>query len=164
MPYRSATPAQSVRFSIERIEAWAPGLESEVDWASWARGERMPGAVGEPLLKQMAPMLRRHAAQLGRMACDVAYRALGDHHDIPIVFCSRYGEVDRSVALLTALADGSGVTPTSFGLSVHNAVSGLFTMARGETANCIAMSAGSASTEYGIIEAVGLLTKSTDGV
>ncbi len=163
-PDKSPAPEQSVRFSIERIEAWAPGLESAADWDAWARGERTPGVKGEPPLKQMAPMLRRHAAQLGRMACDVAYRALGDRRDVPMVFCSRYGEVDRSVALLTALADGSGVTPTSFGLSVHNAVPGLFTMARREQSNCIAMSAGTASTEYGVIEAVGLLTNISDTV
>ena len=163
-PHDSATRVNSVRFSIERIEAWAPGLESAADWAAWARGERVPGVVGEPPLKQMAPMLRRHAAQLGRMACDVTYRALGELRGVPIVFCSRYGEVDRSVELLTALADGSGVTPTSFGLSVHNAVTGLFTMARRETMNCIAMAAGPASTEHAIIEAVGLLDETCTSV
>ena len=103
------------------------------------------------------PMLRRHAGRLGRMVCDVAYRVLDGARDVPMVLCSRYGEVGRSVDLLSALASGAELSPTSFGLSVHNANGGLFAMARHDTANCVALAGGDESAEYGIVESCGLL-------
>ncbi len=147
----------AVQFSVSRLTAWAPGVETDGEWREWARGTRPIGLDGEPRLDQMAPMLRRHAGRLGRMACDVAYRVLDGARDVPMVFCSRYGEVGRSVDLLSALAEGTPLSPTSFGLSVHNAVGGLFSIARRDTANCIALAGGDESAEYGIVESCGLL-------
>jgi hypothetical protein len=154
-------PLSQVRFQIDRLEAWAPDLPTATEWQAWAHGQRAMGSAGEPALSQMAPMLRRHAGRLGRLACDVAYRALGDLTGVPVVFCSRYGEIARSVELLSALASGADLSPTSFGLSVHNAIGGLFSMARRDTSNCLALSAGDESAEFGLIEACSLLA---DGV
>jgi hypothetical protein len=135
----------AVQFSVSRLTAWVSD-------------------DGEPRLDQMAPMLRRHAGRLGRMACDVAYRVLDGARDVPMVFCSRYGEVGRSVDLLSALAEGTPLSPTSFGLSVHNAVGGLFSIARHDTANCIALAGGDESAEYGIVESCGLLAEGATNV
>ena len=149
--------AVRLRFSVACLHAWAPDMRTPDEWRAWSRGERAVGTVGEPPLSQMAPMLRRHAARLGRMACDVAYRALGELPSVPVVFCSRYGEVERSVELLTTLAASGEVSPTSFGLSVHNAISGLLSMARRDNANSMAISAGDESAAYGMLEACSLL-------
>jgi hypothetical protein len=145
-----------VRFSVSRLTAWAPGIATDSEWRAWARGEREIGGEGDPRLEQMPALLRRHAGRLGRMACDVAYRVLDGATGVPVVFCSRYGEVGRSVDLLSALARGTALSPTSFGLSVHNAVGGLFAMSRRDTANCIALAGGDESAEYGIVESCGL--------
>ena len=147
----------AVRFSITNLQAWAPGVTTLGEWQEWARGDRTIERVGEPALQQMPPMLRRHAGRLGRLACSPAYDTLGDLRDVPVVFSARYGEVSRSVDLLTALSAGEELSPTTFGLSVHNAVPGLFSMARKETANSISLSAGDDCAEYGVIEACGLL-------
>lgn len=155
---------QRVTFSIARIEAWAPGVSTPAEWRAWSCGELLIGSEGDPALQQMPAMLRRHAARLGRLSCEVAYRALDDAVGIPIVFCSRYGEMDRSVKLLTALAEGAELSPTSFGLSVHNAIAGLFAIARHDTSNCIALAGGDESTEFGILEACGLLADGADRV
>jgi len=112
----------------------------------------------------MAPMLRRHAGRLARMACEVSYRALDGEGGVPMVLCSRYGEVSRSVELLSALAIGAELSPTSFGLSVHNATCGLFAMARKDRANCIALAAGEESAECGILEACALLDDGEESV
>jgi hypothetical protein len=151
---RAATSA--VHFSVSRVVAWAPGVSTDDEWRQWARGERAIERDGEPRLEQMPAMLRRHAGRLGRMVCEVAFGVLDGACDIPVVLCSRYGEVERSVALLSALARGSDLSPTSFGLSVHNAVGGLFSMARRDTANCIALAGGDESAEYGMLETCGL--------
>lgn len=102
-------------------------------------------------------MLRRRTGFLAKMALEVAYRCLGEKRDVPTVFCSRHGEVKRSVELLSELARGELMSPTSFGLSVHNAAGGLFSIARSDRASNIALSAGHSTIEHGVIEACGLL-------
>lgn len=154
----------AVRFSVSRLAGWAPGVSTETEWREWAHGERTIGRDSEPRLEQMPAMLRRHAGRLGRMVCDVAYRVLDGATGVPVVLCSRYGEVGRSVDLLTALARDAELSPTSFGLSVHNAVGGLFAMARRDSANCIALAGGDESAEYGIIETCGLLSAGAERV
>jgi hypothetical protein len=102
-------------------------------------------------------MLRRRAGFLGKMALEVAYQCLGKRVDVPTVFSSRHGEASRSVDLLLDLAKGVPLSPTSFGLSVHNATGGLFSIARGDHASNIALSAGKSSVEHAVIETCGLL-------
>lgn len=181
--HRSQLPNQ-IAFSISHIEAWAPGVTTRNEWQEWASGAREIASTGEnalrentlrePALQQMQPLLRRHAGRLGRFACTVAYDALAhagekskalnpinpeqaELREVPLVFSSRYGEVSRSVELLSALAAGDELSPSTFGLSVHNAIPGLFSMARKETANSISLAAGDDSAEFGLIEACGLL-------
>jgi hypothetical protein len=150
-----------VNFSVRNLQAWAPNATSADEWAEWTRGLRQLGDTGEPALSQMPPMLRRHAGKLGKLACSPAYDSLAGASDIPTVFAARYGEVSRSVDLLSSLASGDELSPTVFGLSVHNATPGLFSMARKDTANSISIAAGHDSAELAIIEACGLLS---DGI
>ncbi|NNG21877.1 beta-ketoacyl synthase chain length factor [Telluria aromaticivorans] len=146
-----------VVFSIARHAAWAPGLATHERWTEWA-AEPWPLAVGEePKVAAMPPMLRRRAGFLGRMALEVAYECLGEARDVPTVFCSRHGEVARAIDLLGDLARGEPLSPTGFGLAVHNASAGLFSIARGDRANHVALAAGAASIEHAVIEACGQL-------
>jgi len=43
-----------------------------------------------------------------------------------MVFASRHGEADRTLAILQDLAAGAEVSPTLFSMSVHNSVPGLW--------------------------------------
>jgi hypothetical protein len=148
-----------VRFRIARLAFWAPGVREESDWAAWRAGGLPFDAEGEPDLLQMPPLLRRRAGRLLRMACDVAYRALGDAKDVPTIFGSRYGDSERAFAILSDLAEGRTLSPASFSLSVHNATGGLFSMARRDTASSIAVAAGEATAESAMIEACGVLAE-----
>lgn len=150
-----------VKFSVIRCAMWAP---PERDATAPPAPEGPLDVAAEPSLAQMPPMLRRHATRLARIACDVAYRALDAETGVPVVFCSRYGEVHRSVELLTALANDAELSPTSFGLSVHNAIVGLFAIARRDTANCSALAAGDDSAAAGVVEACCLLSDGADRV
>lgn len=150
-----------VSFNVSDLTAWAPGVVTDTEWRQWQLDAREITAAGEPALQQMQPLLRRHAGRLGRLACSVAYESLGDQTDVPVIFSSRFGEVGRSVDLLTALAAREELSPASFGLSVHNAIPGLFSMARKDTANSISIAAGDEAAEYGVLEACSLLA---DGV
>lgn len=146
-----------VVFSIARHAAWAPGATTGAQWADWVREPWPLAADAEPKVAAMPAMLRRRAGFLGRMALEVAYECLGQDADVPTVFCSRHGEVGRSIALLRDLARGEPLSPTSFGLAVHNASAGLFSIARADRANHVALAAGGATLEHAVIEACGQL-------
>ena len=91
------------------------------------------------------------------MALEVAYACLGEQRDVVTVFCSRHGEVSRAIGLLDELVTGEPVSPTGFGLSVHNASAGLLSIARADRANQLALAGGAATVEHGVIEACSLL-------
>lgn len=146
-----------VQFSIARHAAWAPGLGTPEAWAGWA-AEPFPILIGgEPAVRAMPSMLRRRAGFLGKMALEVAYECLDGRLDVPTVFCSRHGEVARAVDLLGDLAAGVPLSPAGFGLAVHNASAGLFSIARTDHANHLALAAGPSTIEHAVIEACGLL-------
>ncbi len=146
-----------LRFSIAAHSAWAPGIETAEAWLAWAKQPFEIVGDAEPGVRQMPPMLRRRAGALGKMALEVAYQCLDGRKDIPTVFCSRHGEVARAYELLSDLANGVVLSPTAFGLAVHNASAGLFSIARSDQANHLALAAGASTIEHAVIEACGLL-------
>jgi Beta-ketoacyl synthase, N-terminal domain len=148
-----------VSFSIASYAAWAPGMETKEAWIEWANANCAIRGDNPAPVQAMPAMLRRRAGFLGRMALEVAYQCLGRRIDVPTVFSSRHGEASRSVDLLLDLAKGVPLSPTSFGLSVHNATGGLFSIARGDHASNIALAAGNGSVEYAVIEACALLAE-----
>lgn len=148
-----------IKFSIVSSAAWAPGVETREAWLTWANRDFSFVGGREPALQAMAPMLRRRTGFLSKMALEVAYQCLGKRIDVPTVFCSRHGEAARSVDLLLDLANGVPLSPTSFGLSVHNAAAGLFSIARLDHASSTALAAGKSSVEHAVIEACGLLAE-----
>jgi len=104
----------------------------------------------------MPAMMRRRVDRLGRLACQVAYwcqPAAG----APMVFASRYGDATRSLALLGDLVKGEPISPAGFGLSVHNAVSALYSIAQGHTDNTVVVAGGRATVAAALAEAAALL-------
>lgn len=144
-------------FSIAAHAAWAPGIETPEAWFAWAKQPFAITGDAEPGVKQMPPMLRRRAGTLGKMALEVAYQCLDGRKNVPAVFCSRHGEVARAYELLSDLANDAALSPTAFGLAVHNASAGLFSIARTDQANHLALAAGASTVEHAVIEACGLL-------
>jgi Beta-ketoacyl synthase, N-terminal domain len=148
-----------VSFSIASHAAWAPKLETREAWLAWASEDYVITGEVEAPVHRMPPMLRRRAGFLGKMALEVAYQCLGRRIDVPTVFSSRHGDAARSVALLLDLAKEEPLSPTSFGLSVHNATGGLFSIARGDHSSHVALAAGQSSVEHAVIEACGMLAE-----
>jgi Beta-ketoacyl synthase, N-terminal domain len=148
-----------VSFSIASYAAWAPTVETREAWVNWANTNYFISGDATAPVDAMPPMLRRRAGFLGKMALEVAYRCLDQRIDVPTVFTSRHGDAARSVSLLLDLAQGMTLSPTSFGLSVHNATGGLFSIARNDRAFNIALAAGKSSVEHAVIEACGMLAE-----
>jgi hypothetical protein len=60
------------------------------------------------------------------------------------------------------LSRGEVLSPTSFALSVHNAIGGQFSIIRGDTASVTAISNGQFTLEAAVFEAVTLLTEAPE--
>lgn len=146
-------------FHVTRWAAWAPGLDTQDAWRAWL-DQPAPiaaDAPAQPPLAEMPAMMRRRIDPLGRAALQVAYRVQEHPSTGPVVFASRWGEIARSVALLQQLAQDEPLSPTQFSLSVHNASGALYSMARQDHQNYLAVAAGAHSAEAGVCEALGLL-------
>jgi len=146
-------------FIILEWSAYADGLTSREDWLGWARAfPRLPQSTVQtvPPLTEMPAMMRRRVDRLGRLACQVAYWCQ-PAAEAPMVFASRYGDATRSLALLGDLVRGEPVSPAGFGLSVHNAISALYSIAQGHAGNTVVVAGGRASVAAALAEAAALL-------
>ncbi|WP_369039471.1 beta-ketoacyl synthase chain length factor [Stenotrophomonas maltophilia] len=149
-----------IEFSVVDWAAWAPGLNERSQWRGWADAPFLPHGEGAPALAEVPAMQRRRIERLGRMAIQTACwceDGQGADSQVPLVFASRHGDVARSMDLLGSLAADEPLSPTGFGLSVHNAIAALYSIARGHRGNYLALSAGQATVEAACLEAVGLL-------
>ena len=159
----------AARFAIRHWAAIAPGLRTADEWLDWAAAPVRPeGTVEAPLLA-MPAMQRRRVERVGRLALQVAFDvdAEGEAPDFatrPMVFASRHGDVLRSVGLLDTLDRAEPLSPTQFGLSVHNAVAAQYGIARGSTAPYSAVAGGRFSAEAGLLEAMAFLGDGHDEV
>ena len=147
-----------VDFSISSWAAWAPGLTSPEAWRAWALAPAVaPIGVEVPPLSEVPPMVRRRVEKLGRPAFQVASWCQGEARGFPLIFASRHGDSGRGADLLTSLAKHEPLSPTSFALSVHNAIGAQYSIIRGDTANVTAISNGRFTVEAAVLEAVALL-------
>ena len=163
----------SFAFVIESWAACAPGVDTPQRWSQWAAAPWLPEGEPQVALAAVAPMLRRRFAPLGRLAAqaaiDLAASAAidgadgarvaddADLADNPTVYASRYGETGRCLDLLADQARGDALSPTAFGLSVHNAIGAMIALTRGDRRNSSAIAAGRATAAAGVVEAVALL-------
>jgi len=135
-------------------------------WQAWAHEETssLPGHEEPAAVSAMPPLLRRRAHALGRAALEVLYAPELAYTDQPIVFCSRYGETSRSAALLQALATEGKVSPQEFSMSVHNAIPGLFLIAKQCQAPVVSLSSENQLMLSGMVEALSQLANGASSV
>ena len=100
----------------------------------------------------------RITRMLGEVAEQAAVAGGADLATAATVYASAWGEIDTMVALLGQIADGDvGLSPLRFKHSVHNAASGLVSIAAGNRSFSTAIAAGDRTVEQGLLEAWGLL-------
>lgn len=145
-------------FRIESWKAIAPGLETRADWEQWLRN---PVAIDAPLgkiaLAGVPAMLRRRFSTLGKCAMAAAMPLADDIAEIPSIFASRHGDTPLSLTLLEGIARDEPMSPTSFSLAVHNAISGLFSIVRKDTSAVTAIAAMEGLVLQTLFEALGQL-------
>lgn len=143
-------------FDIAKCVAWAPGLEDKEDWQLWQKGHKpMTEELGLPPLKTIPPMQRRRLSPFAKVTLHCALES-SDYFrgDLPCVFSSRHGDLHRTTELITNVAKGEELSPTRFGLSVHNAVSGLYSIYAENRAPITAIASGEASFTAGLVDSV----------
>ncbi|HTV85565.1 MAG TPA: beta-ketoacyl synthase chain length factor [Dyella sp.] len=145
-------------FHIEQWRAWAPGLDSEEAWRAWAENPvRVNDGDAQPSCDFLPAMQRRRLSRLARMTMHVAWPLCGDDEQLPLVFASRHGETPRTYALLGEVAQSQPLSPTQFGLSVHNAIAGQWSILRGQRGESTAIAGEADTFEHAMVEAAGLL-------
>lgn len=145
----------ALSFRVRSWSAWTPGRETAADWFAWAG---QPGAASDLPLEPTPVLLRRRVSPLGQKALKAAW-SLPDSAGARLVFASRHGEFGRTVSILEALAAGKTVSPADFTLSVHNALSGLLSIARGNQRGHTMVAGGCDSFALGMVEALASLAE-----
>jgi Beta-ketoacyl synthase, N-terminal domain len=150
---------------IAEWRAWAPGLETNDAWQAWASEPWMPADQGEqPDCAFLPPMQRRRLSRMARIALHVAWPLCSEDEQLPMVFASRHGETTRTYAILGEVADRQPLSPTQFGLAVHNAIAGQWSILRGQRGESTAIAGEADTFEHAMLEAVTLLDKGAPAV
>lgn len=145
-------------FRVEQWRAWAPGLDSPQAWRAWAHAPAVvPDQQEQPACSFLPAMQRRRLSRLARMTMEVASPLCADDEQLPFVFASRHGETTRTFALLGDVTDEQPLSPTQFGLSVHNSIAGQWSILRGQRGESVAIAGEADTFEHGMLEAAALL-------
>lgn len=145
------------QFSVQAWRAVAPGLAQEAQWRAWAEG--MPTETQKLALDFIPALQRRRLSPAARLMFAAAHPLAAQYGNTPVVYCSHDGEINRSFQLWLALLAEHAVSPMSFGLSVHNAVAGQWSIFSNNTAEHTALSARQAGLEIAVAEACLLLAE-----
>ncbi|URK19923.1 beta-ketoacyl synthase chain length factor [Thalassospira sp. GO-4] len=141
-------------------------------WAFWentdgqatltTKGDGDPRITTEPsdpgqLARSIKPAWRRRLDLFGRAAAEVLSHTLQTTENPRIVFCSRHGNIDRTVKLLHQVATDDAVSPADFSMSVHNAFIGVASINWSITESHTAISAGDDSLIAALTETLAQL-------
>lgn len=110
-----------------------------------------------PSLDFLPPLKRRRLSDAARLFFAAAWPLTEQESNIPVVYASFNGEINRSFALWQQLWKEGDVSPTSFSLSVHNALVGQWSEMRGVKQECTAICANKDNLETALTEAYLLL-------
>ena len=146
---------------VKKWAAWAPGLENADAWLAWCAEPSALGADGRPEASFLPALLRRRCSALTRIVLTVAFGCCDESERAQVgsVFASRHGNINESIELLERLALKQPLSPTRFSHSVHNAQSGLFSIAAGNRAASSSIAAEADTFGCGWLEALTFLER-----
>ncbi len=135
------------------------------EWSGWQAAvednhSELPEAltVSEaPDVAVIPPMLRRRLNLLGRACASQVLRLMPKEGNLPIVYCSQHGDIERTLKILDELVAGEPVSPMHFSLAVHNAICGVLSIQIGLNANISTIAAGQQGLVPVLLEAAGIL-------
>ncbi|MBV1915861.1 MAG: beta-ketoacyl synthase chain length factor [Pseudomonadales bacterium] len=147
-----------MKFQLEAWSAIAGEVNTEGDWHRWLANPLLPEEpVAKAVLKKAPAMLRRRFGVLGKSVMGAVLPIIEDGEAVPGVFASRHGDLKLTLSLLKDIGLDQPLSPTGFGLAVHNAVAGLLSIARRDTSEVTAISASEGLVLQALFEAIGQL-------
>jgi hypothetical protein len=141
-------------FIVHKWAVWPP-LQSDAE---------QDLATQKELLASVPKMLKRRLSPLAKTVFCAANQCLDEHMRVPAVFSSSHGELAKSFSMMKMLEAGEEISPTTFSLSVHNAIAGLFSIAWQNTLQCTVVAPGEEGLAAAFIEALGLLQEGAEQV
>lgn len=146
-------------FSIN-ISAWQVVTNKHLSVEDWQKGETHWAENANawddfsPKLSFLPAMKRRRLSDQARLFFEAAWELLPeDRTNVPVVFASNNSEINRNFGLWHQLFTEGDVSPTSFSLSVHNALVGQWSEFRQVTTETIAITACKDNLESALLEA-----------
>ncbi|MEH8022141.1 beta-ketoacyl synthase chain length factor [Rheinheimera metallidurans] len=142
---------------IKSWAIWMPSPNNDADEAN-------SNTATQPALTQVPAMARRRLSKLTKLAFDVALQASAqqDKAALPTIFASRHGDLHKTLMLLQQLGRQEELSPSQFALSVHNAISGQFSMYSQNQADSNAIAAGADTLHYAVLEAAARFSSEPD--
>lgn len=135
-------------------------------WNAWEQSSTYPDTWNQittdgaeqshaslPKAQRIPAMLRRRLGSLGKTAITSADELIAKIDDaMPTVFCSQHGDLNRTLELLQSLALSEPLSPTHFSLSVHNAIAGIYSIARKDHSPTTAISCAQDDVSSALLE------------
>lgn len=139
---------------IEKCSAWCGNLRTSQDWQQWSLGDMTYQDENDlPSLKEIPAMQRRRLSKFAKLTMQCVLDVVADEQaDLPCVFSSRHGDLHKTSKLIEDVAQKSDLSPTHFGLSVHNAVAGLYSIFSNNKQPMTAISAGEDSLLMALVD------------
>lgn len=116
------------------------------------------------ILVDVPKNIQRRLSPLAKCVFNVAANLVESNESLPIVFSTAHGESSKSLEMLKELANNGEISPTAFSLSVHNAISGLFSMTYANHGEMTVIAPAEEGIAPAFIEALGLLHEKNDEV
>lgn len=149
-----------MKVCVSKFVAWAPGLETPLDWSGWAKIPHIIELDDKPKVAAVPANTRRRLTRWGRMSLEVASACIEQiDENTPCVFASRHGDTHRTLKLLEAIAEGEALSPTAFSLSVHNSSVGIFSIVQKLFVGALAIAGGKETLAEALVAVVGLLSE-----
>lgn len=160
----------SCSFSFN-VSAWNVVTNKQLSKDDWVLGEQhwVDNAKNwqdvSPALAFLPPMKRRRLSDSARLFFEAAWDLFPSNEaNVPVVYASNNSEINRSFGLWHTLLQDGDVSPTSFSLSVHNALVGQWSEFRQVTTETISITASQDNLESALLEAYLLLNDGMESV
>ncbi|WP_416306510.1 beta-ketoacyl synthase chain length factor [Neptunicella sp. SCSIO 80796] len=149
-----------MKMHIVQWSAWINGIDSVEGLTDWAvEPTDTPADFNLPVPDYVPKINRRRLSPLAKIVLSQV-ACLDNFHLYPSVFCTRHGDLPKTVELIADVVRGESLSPTQFALSVHNAVSGQFGIFAHNVQASTLISAGRDSFHLGLIDAITRLEQS----
>ncbi len=118
----------------------------------------------EPDISSIPPLLRRRLNSLGRSCASEVLQHIKKDENIPVIYCSQHGDIERTYKILKEAAKGEPASPMNFSLAVHNAILGVLSIHLGLTSSINSISSSQQGLVPVLLEASGILMSGAEKV